>query len=469
VPGVAVAVVAAGEVVHLKGYGVRVAGQPEAVDADTVFQLASVSKPLSSTVVAALVGDGVVSWDDRVVDHLAGFALSDPWVSSQVTLRDLFSHRSGLPDHAGDLLEDVGLDRAAVLQRLRYAPPEYLFRAGYAYTNFGLTAAGEAAARAASATWEDVAATWLFRPLGMTSASYRHADYVAAPNRARLHVRVGEAWVARYDRNADPQAPAGGASASARDLVPWLRLQLGAGTVDGRQVVAGAPLAETHRPTSVIDYEAATGQTGFYGLGWNVSFDGGGRLRLSHSGAFAMGAATAVFVLPAVGLAVAVLTNAAPVGAAEAIGVSLADLALTGRLDVDYLTRYAPAIAALGAPPYGTAVDYSAPPPPGGPPLALGAYTGTYRNDYVGDVTVATGGDGLTMRLGLVPDFPLRHWQRDVFLFQPVGENAYGESAVSFAVGPDGRAAGVVLENFEARGAGGGAGLGTLSRVASPA
>src|SRR5262249_25672934 len=107
VPGLAIAVVYRDRVVELKGFGVRRAGRPEPVDADTVFQLASVSKPVASTVMAALVGDGEIRWDDRLIDHDPGFELFDAWVTRQVTLRDMFCHRSGLPDHAGDLLEDL--------------------------------------------------------------------------------------------------------------------------------------------------------------------------------------------------------------------------------------------------------------------------------------------------------------------------------------------------------------------------
>ena len=115
VPGMAIAVVCKDQVIHLKGFGVREAGKEERVDADTVFQLASVSKPMASTVLAALVGEGFIDWDDRVIDHDPGFRLSDPFVTREVTLRDLLCHRSGLPDHAGDLLEDFGYERAEVL------------------------------------------------------------------------------------------------------------------------------------------------------------------------------------------------------------------------------------------------------------------------------------------------------------------------------------------------------------------
>ena len=218
VPGMAIAVVCKDQVIHLKGFGVREAGKEERVDADTVFQLASVSKPMASTVLAALVGEGLIDWDDRVIDHDPGFRLSDPFVTREVTLRDLLCHRSGLPDHAGDLLEDLGHERAEVLRRLRFEKPASSFRSQFAYTNFGYTEAGVAGARAAGAAWEDLATDKLFRPLGMKSSSFRFADYAAVENRARLHFRAGGKWVARYTRQPDAQSPAGGASSTARDL-----------------------------------------------------------------------------------------------------------------------------------------------------------------------------------------------------------------------------------------------------------
>jgi len=188
VPGMAIAVVFQDEVVYLKGFGVRQTGKEEPVDADTVFQLASVSKPIATTVLAALVGEGVIHWDDRVIDHDGGFRLYDPWVTREVTFRDLLCHRSGLPAHAGDLLEDLGYGRAEVLHRLRYLKPGSSFRSRNDYTNFAFTEAGIAGARAAGKTWEELSADKLYRPLGMTSTSSRFADYAAAKNRALLRV-----------------------------------------------------------------------------------------------------------------------------------------------------------------------------------------------------------------------------------------------------------------------------------------
>jgi CubicO group peptidase (beta-lactamase class C family) len=452
VPGLAVGVVHQDTVVHLAGHGVREAGTSDPIDADTVFQLASLSKPIAATVVAGVVGDGDVEWDSRIGDLLPGFVLFDPWVTREVTLRDMFAHRSGLPHHAGDDLEDLGYDREAVLHRLRYLRPVSSFRSTYAYTNFGLTAAAAAAAAAVGASWEDLASERLYRPLGMTSTSSRFADFVAATNRARGHVPSDGAYVAKYQRQPDAQSPAGGVSSTVRDLAQWVRLHLGGGTVDGQEIVAADALGETHRPQipSNRAVNPATDRTGFYGLGWNVSYDGQGRVRLSHSGAFALGAGTTVFLIPAEQLGIVVLTNASPIGLAEAVALSFLDLAERGTVANDYLEILGPIVTAELTPEYGTEVDYGVPPADPAPPLALDAYLGDFENDYFGEIAVVTEGDKLVLRLG--PDqtaYPMRHYDRDVFLYQPIGENAGGESAVGFTIGAGGLATSVAIENLD--------------------
>src|SRR5262249_4527386 len=149
VPGLAIAVVHEDEIIYLKGFGLRRTGKPDKVGADTVFQLASLSKPISSTVVAALASEGLLPCDSRIADLDPGFRLADPYPSSELTLRDLFAHRSGLPGSPGDDLEQIGFARTDILPRLRLVAPSSSFRAGYSYSNFGFTEGGVAAARAA--------------------------------------------------------------------------------------------------------------------------------------------------------------------------------------------------------------------------------------------------------------------------------------------------------------------------------
>jgi CubicO group peptidase (beta-lactamase class C family) len=381
----------------------------------------------------------------------------DPWVTREVTLRDLFSHRSGLPGHAGDRLEDMGFDREAVLYRLRYQKPKGEFRATYAYTNFGLTEAAVAAARAAGKSWEDLSADRLYRPLGMKSTSSRYADYVKAPNRAVLHVKAGDKFVARHQRDPDAQSPAGGVSSSARDMVQWVRLQLGKGKFNGQQVISAQALGETHLPHMVPNHPAdpSVDRAGFYGLGWNVSYDEYGRVQLGHSGGFALGAATNVALIPSEGFGIVALSNGEPIGFPEAINRSFIDLLSLGRTERDWVDFLGKIFAELFKPDYGTSVDYSKVVANKTPHLPLTAYVGTYHSDLFGDIEVAINAGSLELRQGpKKTPFRMNHFDRDIFTYQPVGENAYGPSSVAFTIGIDKRAGSLVIENLNLDGDG---------------
>jgi CubicO group peptidase (beta-lactamase class C family) len=369
----------------------------------------------------------------------------------------LLCHRSGLADHAGDLLEDLGYDRNAVLHRLRFDLPASSFRSKYAYTNFGYTQAAIAGARATGKVWEDVAVEKLFGPLGMSSSSFRFADYAAAANRARLHVRADGKWTAKNFRDPDAQSPAGGASSTLRDMTRWLRLHLGGGKFDGKQVIAATALAETHRPQIVSHppANAANERAGWYGLGWNVGYDEAGRVRLGHSGGFALGAATYVGFLPGEGLGIVALSNGMPIGVPEAVGASFFDLVLAGRIAKDWLVVMEPSFTALSRPEYGLAVDYSKLPADRSPPRRAADYLGKYGNDYYGDIEVAEENGALVLRLGpKLVAYRLQHWNRDTFSYQPPGENAGGLSGVTFCVCPDQKQSRVVVENLDVRGQG---------------
>lgn len=452
VPGLAIAVIYKDQIVYLKGFGVREAGKPAPVDPDTVFQIASLSKPIASTVVAAVVGDGLVKWDDPIIKHYPSFEMDSPYVTHEVTLRDMFSHRSGLPDQAGDDLEDLDFDRATILQRLRYLPLGNRFRSVYNYTNFGLTAAAEAAAKAAGKSWEDLASDRLYKPLGMSHTSSRYADFEKAPNRALGHVLVNGHWVAKYKRQPDAEAPAGGVSSTVRDMAQWMRLQLGNGKFEGKQIIAAKPLAETHIPQMVRNppENPNLDRAAFYGLGWNINYTDTGLVQLGHSGAFNLGAGTTAYLLPAADIGIVVLTNARPIGLAESIGASFMDMVQYGKSRNDYFELLRPAFARFDKPIYGTLVNYSKPPAQGVPAMPLTAYIGTYRNNYFGQIEIALRAGKLYLIQGAKKKaFPLQHYDRDVFAYQPEGEYAYGLSGVTFTVGANGKATTVVIENLD--------------------
>ena len=460
VPGMAIVVVYKDKVVYLKGFGVRKAGTDTPITGDTVFQLASVSKPMTSTVMAALVGEGVISWDDPVTKHFPGFRLYVPWVTEQVTLRDLLCHRSGLPGGAGDLLEDMGYTQGEILHRLRFLKPASSFRSHYAYTNFGFTAAAVAAAKAAGNSWEDLVAEKLYKPLGMKSSSSRFKDFEGAKNRAHIHVQVVDRWVTKYVRNPQAQSPAGGVSSTPRDLAQWMRLQLAGGKFNGKQIIAAEALAETHRPQIVSGFNPKTNRASFYGLGWGVGYDAQGRVFWSHSGAFYIGVRTEVKLLPAEDIGIAVLSNGAPTGIPEGMTESFYGLLLTGELKKDWIKLANRMFAESVKNSYGYDTDYSKPPALVSPALPAEAYVGIYRNTYFGDIEVAAQKGALVLRLGpKKTSFDLRHWDRDVFIYQPVGESAGGLSGVTFWVGPERKATQVVIENLNVNG------QGTFTRV----
>ena len=220
VPGAAVAVVAGDGAVYVRCYGVREAGKPEKVDKDTVFQLASVSKSFTATMLAGLVTEREIGWDDPVEKYWPGFALWDPWVSRHVTFRDLMAQRSGLPDYAGDELERFGYGRLEILRRLRYLAPAAGFRAAYAYQNSLPTAAAEGASRATGESWERLVRTRVLAPIGMSSTVLSYQDYLDASDRSASHTLVNGTMQAGPAQDDDVFAPAGAVSSTIADMVP---------------------------------------------------------------------------------------------------------------------------------------------------------------------------------------------------------------------------------------------------------
>lgn len=422
IPGLAIAVVHDGRIVYARGFGKRAVGHEDRIDADTVFLLASLSKPVGATVVATQVGAGRVDWDSPVRDFLPSFDLGDPWVSDHVTIGDLYAHRSGLPDHAGDDLEDIGFDRSTVLERLALLP-KGAFRAEYAYTNFGLTAAAEAVAAAAGMEWATLSEAALYAPLAMTSTSSKHADYMARDNRASSHIAFGDEYAVADTRQPDAQSPAGGVSSTAQDMARWMAMVLGRGMAEGSRVISeeallpalsaqmirGAPMDISARP-------------GAYGFGFNVDTRLSGRVMLSHSGAFALGASTSVAMVPDLDLGIVVLTNAPPVGVAEGITASFLDRAELGADSRDWLAAFAPLMTPLSAP-VGHLVGAEPPvdPAPVGP---AERYVGVYDNAYFGPASVAASNGLLVLKLGPNNrELPMQHWDGDTFVVNPVSEN----------------------------------------------
>ena len=424
VPGAAVAVIAGDGAVYVRCFGVREVGKPEKVDKDTVFQLASVSTSFTTTMLAALVTAREIGWDDAVQKHWPGFALWDPWVSRHVTFRDLTAQRSGLPEYAGDELEQFGYGRLEILRRLRFLEPVAGFRAAHACQNALPTAAAEGASRATGESWQRLVRTRVLAPLGMDATVLSYRDYLDAPDRSGSHTLVNGTMQAGKPQDDDTLAPAGGVSSTIADMVPYLRLQLNGGVVAGVRIAGDKALAATHAATTVIGDDEAGPSA--YALGWET-YGYLGRRVVQGSGDLSAGVSTMTSMVPADGVGIVVLANAFPEGhaLAAALTKTLYDLAIEGEPQKDRLTEQQLLQDELE----GSTLDPyehlpEEPPTDAASPRERAVYEGTFANAYYGRVTVRRGlGSGLSVRLGRGETLRYVPWDGDTWR-QPETETA---------------------------------------------
>src|SRR3954453_1214245 len=191
IPGVSIAVVENGKPTLAKGWGVRDITTNQPVDADTIFFTGSTGKAFTNAALATLVDEGKIKWDDKVIDHMPDFRMWDPWVTREMTIRDLLVHRSGLGLGEGDLLffPNSDLSRKETVRRIRYLKPATSFRSAYAYDNILYMAAGQLIEEVSGETWEQYVRRHVFAPLGMNHSTVSDAEYQADPDRAHPHGR----------------------------------------------------------------------------------------------------------------------------------------------------------------------------------------------------------------------------------------------------------------------------------------
>ncbi len=430
VPGLALAIVKDDAVVLAKGYGVRALGQPTPVDARTVFAVGSVTKAFTAAALGMLVDEGKIGWDDPVTEHLPDFQLYDPYVTRAVTLRDLLTHRSGLP--RGDLIW-IGsdFDRAEILRRVRYLPPRWSFRSHYGYQNILYLAAGQVVAAVTGRSWDAFVRERIFTPLGMTNSSTSVTALADAANVATPHATIDKQVRPLAYRNIDCIAPAGAVNSNVAEMTRWIRLLLADGQYEGRRLLSTATITELFTPQTIMGLAApeveAYGRqlrshTHFmaYGLGWML-YDYRGRKIASHTGAID-GMRAALGLIPTERLGVLVLTNLNFTNLAPALLFQVLD-AYLGAPPRDTMAAWLAESRAETS--YGLqrwAAREQARAQDTTPPLPLEHYAGVYENAYCGRMTVTyrdgpDGQDGsLTLRYGRALCGALTHWHYDTFL-----------------------------------------------------
>ena len=416
VPGLSVAVVKDQAVVLTKGYGLRSAGKPGAVDADTVFGIASLSKAFTAAALAMLVDEGKLSWDDPVVKHLPWFQLWDPWVTREITVRDLLCHRSGLPAYGGDMLSFFSpLPREEIVRRLRWLKPESSFRSRYAYQNNMYLTAGELLRAVSGKSWDQLVAERIFQPLGMKRSSTSIRQFPADGNVAMPHAKIGAGQRLIEWPNWDSTGAAGAINSTARDMAAWALLQLGGGEYGGRRLFSAASSRQMWTPHTITPAPrppegSKLPRPNFtaYGLGWAL-FDYHGRKVATHSGGLT-GMTCRLLLVPDERLGVLVLTNAEnPVHYALIYRVVDAYLGLP---ETDWIAEYRSAQRKAPQKRFPARVEGTR------PSLPPEAYAGRYHNPMLGEVEIERLPQGWRFRLkelGPEAEASMEHWNYETF------------------------------------------------------
>lgn len=463
VPGMAVAIVQDGQVLLAKGYGVRELGRPEPVDERTLFAIASNTKAFTAAALAILMDEGKVRWDDRVIDRLPWFQMSDAYVTREMKVRDLLTHRSGLALGAGDLLfwPATDLTTREVVERLRFVPLETSFRAAYAYDNILYAAAGLVIEQVAGRSWAQFVRERILGPAGMGDTLVNCGELRPGMNAATGHAKHDFKDLRPVPPLAwDNNSAAGGIYSSARDLAQWMRLQLAAGRLPAdpggpatalfqpaRQgemwlMVTPIPISEPR----VEALRAARPNFLGYGLGWFLS-DYRGRRLVWHTGGWP-GQVSKLLLVPELGLGVVVLTNQEAGAAFQAVSWRVLDAFLNAPA-TDWVAAYAEAERASGAEADESwAGHVAARDAASRPSLPMARYAGTYRDPWRGEVFIEEADGRLTLRFSRTDRLPgdLEHWQHDTFIVRWRDRSHNADAFVTFALTPDGAVERVRME-----------------------
>lgn len=446
--GLAIAVVHDGEIVFEQGYGVRRQGAPDRVDARTLFAVGSTTKAMTAAAIGMLVDEGKVAWDDPVIKHLPWFALKDPYMTREIRVRDLLTHRAGVPN-TDQLWYEQPFTTREVIERLRHVDLETSPRTHFTYQNVMYATAGEVVAAASGMPWSEFVRTRIFEPLGMTGTMATAATLALQPNVAQPHYVIdGKTEVIR-NASVDSVAPAGSVWSSVHDMALWLKMLLGKGQAGGKRLLSDKTLAELFTPQTMV------GPDGFYptrlltqphwmtyGLGW-FQHDYAGEQIDFHTGSID-GMVAIAGLIRARGIGVYVLANVDHVELRHALLYTVFDR-LLGRPARDWsgeMRKLYEGLAKEGA--EGEAKAAAARVKDTRPSMALERYAGTYVSPLSGTVTIAVRDGRLHASYGSGFVGPLEHWHYDTF--KATWDARWrGTSLVTFEIDGAGQVASVKL------------------------
>ncbi len=447
-PGMAIGVVRDGKPVLLKGYGVRKLGDPAKVDQDTLFQIGSTTKAFTAAGLAMLVDEGKLKWDAPVRTYMPDFQMYEPYVSHEISVRDLLSHRSGLAEGEGDLLIIAKTDLSAkeLVQRMKYMKPLWSFRSHWAYCNLCFLAAGQLIPAITGQSWQDFIRLRIFMPLGMdhtvnTLDGLRHST-----NAATAHTKIdGVLKTVPWD-SVDSAAPAGAIASSVNDMSKWIAVQLAHGKLpDGTTRLFSEDSSQemwsaaSFMPIYLSSEPVLQKHFNEYGLGW-VLRDYRGHKIVSHGGGV-LGMITDLVLIPDLNAGFVILSNADANGnvAVDAVELRLLD-ALMGAEDKDWISFYqANWQAEKAQADAAEKQDAAKRDASRKPSLSLQGYAGSYHDDWFVDVNLSVEDGHLILNSPRAPRLTadLEPWQGDSFVAN-FREKSVPKAYVYFSLKPDG-------------------------------
>ena len=448
VPGISLAIVKDGKVILATGYGIKKMGASGAVDAGTVFAIASNTKAFTATALGLLVEEGKLEWDAPVIRYLPWFRLSDPYVTAELTVRDLLVHRSGLGLGAGDLLIWPGsnLNQRAIVERLAHVPLSTSFRSEYAYDNVLYLAAGELIEAVSGQNWHDFVTTRIIDKLEMKETGVRHSDIQRLPNAASAHARVDGVIRPVNPFVGENSDAAGGIVTNARDIAKWLIVQLDSGrTAAGTRLFNPSTTKELWSVVTPLgvgapppELKAIRSNFAGYGLGF-VLRDYRGYKLVSHTGGLS-GFVSRIAMIPELKLGVAVFTNQESEEAYMALTCRILDYYI-GANDTDWIKGFAQvrertdSLRAIQERETVTNRDSLS-----RPSLPPDRYAGEYEDAWYGTISIVKEGGGLVMRFSHSPVMvgDVQHWQYDTFVVRWRDRELRADAFVTFALTAEG-------------------------------
>ncbi len=422
IPGLAIAVVKDDKVIFSKGYGVKEFGKKAKITDKSLFAIASNTKAFTAAALSILVDEGKIKWDEPVRKYLPYFQLYNPYVSENMTIRDLLCHRAGFATFAGDLVwYGTTYSRKEIIERARYIKPTYGFRAHYGYSNIMFLTAGEIIPTVSGMSWDEFIKEKFFEPLKMSSTNTSIRDFTKDDDIAQPHhVVPGKDPIPIKYVNWDNIAPAGAINSCVSDLSNWIRMQLNNGKFEGKQILSEQQIRIMRSPQIMKTLSKWSVETwpskhfSAYGLGWDL-FDYHGRKIINHGGG-ADGMISKTVLVPEENLGFVILTNSINYLPTALMYYILDDYFNAEEKDWSsvYYGFYTSGIKREKERMAKAETERNT---NSSPSLSLKGYTGTYRSDLYGDVDVKLENGKLVVYFVPTPMFvgDLAHWQYNTF------------------------------------------------------